>query len=99
MTVPFQVDAGDAETRLHIEELVGAYPNIADKDLSRLLHWLKREATSYDVAMLSARDDIRQGYDRLRNDHIDRVSPLSVTMVAITMLLFGGVLYWLTVGL
>ena len=75
------------------------YPNITDEDLARLLHWLKREATSYDVAMLSARDDLRQGYDRLRKDHIDRISPLGIAVVAITMLLFGGVLYWLTVGL
>lgn len=96
MTVPTQADVGDAETRLHIEALIGAYPNIADEDLSRLLDWLKREATSYDVAMLSARDDIRQGYERFRKDHIDRISPLSIAVIAIIMLLIGGLLYWLT---
>lgn len=55
-----------------------------------MLYWLKRDATSYDVAMLSARDDIRHGYDQLKKDHIDRIAPLSVTVVVITMLLLAA---------
>lgn len=94
MTAPNGPDSGDSATRIRIEALIGAYPNITAEELSRLVHWLRREATSYDVAMLSARDDIRQGYEQFKKDHIDRVSPSSIAVIIITILILVGAICW-----
>lgn len=94
MTVTYDPMTGDASARLQIEALVGAYPNIADDELAQLLHWLRREATSYDVAMLSAREDIRPGYAQLRKDHIDRISPVAIAMMIAGLLVLVGVTSW-----
>lgn len=95
MTATYDPMYGDASARLQIEALIGAYPNIADEELARLLQWLRREATSYDVAMLSARDDIRPGYEQLRKDHIDRISPTATVGIIAGLLLLLGAMCWL----
>ena len=65
-----------AETLRRLEPIVAAYPDIQPEDLEFLLHWYHKEASSYDVGILSTNTSVRDGYARFRNDHIDRLTPL-----------------------
>jgi hypothetical protein len=81
----------DAHARIHA--LVGAYPNLTEDELGDLLHWYRHEASAYDAAMLSARDDIRMGYKRFYKDHIERISPRDVVVIVVGCILSIGLLY------
>jgi hypothetical protein len=85
--------SGDAAARSRIEALIAAYPDLAEDDMRLLLRWYRSEASSYDVAMLSARDDLRPGYERFYADHVARISPLNYALFALLLLLCGGVIY------
>ena len=76
--------------RSRIETLVGAYPNLTSDELRELLHWHKRTASSYEVAMLSARDDISAGYAQFKKDHIERISPIALAIISMVMILLIG---------
>ncbi|MCW2337808.1 hypothetical protein M2337_002041 [Sphingobium sp. B2D3A] len=80
-------DSGAVAAQARIDALIAAYPDLNEDDLRRLLHWYRKEASSYDVAMLSARDDLRPGYERFYKDHIERISPFGYTAISIIVLL------------
>ena len=86
-------DSGDAAACSGIEALIAAYPDLSQHDMERLRHWYRREASSYDVAMLSAREELRPGYERFYKDHVARISPLSYGVILIFLLLCGGLVY------
>ena len=86
-------DAGAATARSRIETLVGAYPNLTDDELRELLHWHRRTASSYEVAMLSARDDISAGYAQFKKDHIERISPIALAIISMVMIFLIGLVF------
>ncbi|BAK67645.1 hypothetical protein SLG_29700 [Sphingobium sp. SYK-6] len=82
--------SGSAERRTRIETLVGAYPDLAPPELDELLHWYRKEASALEVALLSARTDIRAGYARFFRDHVDRVSSRDLVRAALFLGLSGA---------
>lgn len=82
-----------AVTHARIQALIGAYPDLTTDELAELLQWYRQDASSYDVAMLSARDDIRSGYNRFYKDHIERISPRSWLVLAACCILLAGLIY------
>ena len=77
------------------ESLIGAYPQISQDDLDELLHWYRRTASSYDLAMLSAREEIKPGYRRFYADHVDRVLPKHLVALVLFLLTALGAIYFL----
>ena len=57
-----------AEKRAHIEALIAHYPNLNPEEKQLLMKWFRKEASSYDVAMISQRDDLQAGYAQIRTD-------------------------------
>ena len=87
-------DAGAATAPSRIETLVGAYPNLTEDELRELLHWHRHTASSYQVAMLSARDDISAGYAQFKNDHVERISPFALAIIIMMMILLVGLVFF-----
>jgi len=63
-----------AKRRAQIEAAISQYPDVSSEQLDMLLNWFRHEASSYDVAMVASKDEIRQAYSQFKADHIDRFS-------------------------
>lgn len=85
----------DAETMRRLEPIVAAYPHVKAEDLDFLLHWYRKEASSYDVGILSTNTLAHDGYARFRRDHIDRLTALdyvkALFWIAVVCGLFIGI--------
>lgn len=57
-----------AEKCAHIEALISHYPDVSPEEKQLLMHWFRKEASSYDVAMISQRDDLQAGYAQIRTE-------------------------------
>jgi hypothetical protein len=74
MNLPSDCTSG-AERRACVAEVLAAYPEIDEKCLADILHWIKKEASSLDVALLASDPKAAEGYRRFHADHLDRLTP------------------------
>jgi len=84
----------DAGREGQIAVLLERYPHIAASEIEDIKTWWMREASSLDIALLSGREDIAEGYAAFRKDHID---PLPMSGRMLTWLLGGAILAGLAV--
>ncbi|WP_338447242.1 hypothetical protein V5F89_05520 [Pelagerythrobacter marensis] len=80
------------ERRLAIEASVARYPALDEAELKDVLHWFRKEATAYEAAMFASNEALAEPYRRLRDEHLDRLSPREKAAVWIVgALLLSGI--------
>ena len=62
------------QKRAHAEAFLARYPELGHEELTELLYWYRREASSMDVALLASNEAIAEGYSSFRRDHVERFS-------------------------
>lgn len=88
-----------AEQRARIENAFAAYPHIEPAALDELLHWYRREASAYDVAMIASNERLAEGYRRFRAERIDPIRWRDILRVlAFAALAGGGIWAMLALG-
>ena len=81
------------ERRIAIEALIARYPDLSKGDLAQVLRWFRKEATAYEVAMLASNEGLAAPYRKLRNEHLDRLTPSEKIAVGLLgTLVLGGLL-------
>lgn len=67
---------GDARdiARARARYLLAHYPSLSSEELFELRHWFGKTASSFDVAMLSMDEGIKQNYKAFRREHVDRIT-------------------------
>lgn len=84
------------EKRARAEEALARYPELDPDELSRLLHWYRREASAMDVALLASDEALRERFQAFHTAHI---APYSWREKVITAALGAGVLGLFAFGL
>jgi len=78
--------------RAEIARLLARYPDLDDRARTDLTGWFAREASSFDVAMLSCDEGIAEQYRAFRAEHIDRLRPRDWARGLAVAALFVGLL-------
>jgi len=94
MTIDNATVPADAGREGRIAALIERYPDISANEIEDIKTWWMREASSLDIALLSGREDIAEGYAAFRKDHID---PLPASGRMLAWLLGGAILAGLAV--
>jgi hypothetical protein len=89
MTTDNATVPADAGREGQIAALLERYPDITASEIEDIKTWWMRKASSLDIALLSGRQDIAEGYAAFRKDHID---PLPASGRTLTWLLSGAIL-------
>ena len=71
----------------YIEGLLSTYPAVSDDQLEDLKLWFKKEASAFDVASLASKETSREGYDKFRADHLDRLTMRDAATTAFVTLI------------
>ena len=73
-----------------VEAILRRYPAIEPNELAELKHWCNKTASAFELASLASKDDLREPYARLREDHLDRLSFREIAVVTIIIVLLVG---------
>jgi len=80
-------DPARAERRAAAERMIRRYPDLTEEELAQLLHYMRKEASAMDCAVIASNEDLRQGYEQLCNDHyLNRLKPLEVALTIFFLL-------------
>ncbi|MGD9665026.1 MAG: hypothetical protein AB7U34_07460 [Novosphingobium sp.] len=86
----------DSETtnqRADIERIIARYPDIHQHEQESVLHYLRREASSFDQAMIASNEAIHTQFKQFQKDHrLDRLGPWEITAVIIAAIVIFGLL-------
>ena len=93
----------DGATAVHdrfdqIEALLLRYPEIAEIELADLKRWFTKEASAFEVASLSSKDELRQQYRAFRAEHIDRLGAVELAAIILGGILSLGAIVFLALG-
>lgn len=81
-----------------IEALLLRYPEIAEAELADLKRWFTKEASAFEVASLSSKDELRQQYRAFRAEHIDRLGAVELAAIVLGGILSLGAIVFLALG-
>jgi len=81
-----------------VEALLLRYPAIAETELDDLKRWFTKEASAFEVASLSSKDELRQQYRAFRAEHIDRLGAAELAAIILGSILTLGVIAFLALG-
>lgn len=83
------------ERRADIERTIARYPHISEQELQDVLRYLRREASSFDQAMVASNASIEPQYRQLCRDHkLDRLGPWEIGIVILVVVgLFAALLF------
>ena len=85
-----------SEKRAQAEGALANYPHLDPHELSRLLHWYRREASAMDVALVASNETLRSRFEAF---HLDHIAPFSWREKLFTAALSAGVLVLFAFGL
>lgn len=91
MATTFEHADGD-ERRAEVRDALARYPNINDAELSDLLRWFRKEATALEAAMLASEPGLARSYQRLKAEHLDRLSGAELFWTATFVILVVSIL-------
>ena len=66
--------AFSASRRARAKSALAEYPHLEPSRLDDLLHWIKKEASALEIAILSSDPKLADPYRELRKDHLDTLS-------------------------
>ncbi|MEC7421328.1 MAG: hypothetical protein VX648_02930 [Pseudomonadota bacterium] len=78
----------------HVEALLSRYPELAEAELAELKRWFAKEASAFEVASLSSKDELRSRYRAFRADHIDKLGMVDVIAIVCGSVLLLGAIAW-----
>ena len=81
-----------------IEALLLRYPEITETELADLKRWFTKEASAFEVASLSSKDELRQQYRAFRAEHIDRLGAVELAAIVLGGILSLGAIVFLALG-
>ena len=81
-----------------VEALLSRYPELAEAELAELKRWFTKEASAFEVASLSSKDELRQQYRAFRAEHIDRLGAVELAAIVLGGILSLGAIVFLALG-
>jgi hypothetical protein len=78
-----EAGASSADERVRIAALLARYPDLPAKDLDRIHHWFRKDATALDLGLLASDPSVHESYRAYRADHYDRIKPADLARAAI----------------
>ena len=98
MTIP--TDGGPAvhDRFDRIEALLHRYPAIAETERAELKRWFTKEATAFEVASLSSKDELRANYRAFRAEHVDRLTTAELAAIIIASVVLLGAIALVALG-
>ncbi|OCC25187.1 hypothetical protein MB02_00375 [Croceicoccus estronivorus] len=83
-------DLPSTTNRAIAEAIIIRYPKISDDELKAVLHYLKKEATAMDNALIASNPELTEPYRQLSHDHyLNRLRPMETAMVTGFVILIG----------
>ena len=81
--------------RTEMEQIIARYPDIDQEQLRSVLRYLRREASSFDQAMVASNAAIEPQYRQLCKDHgLDRLGPWEVGLaITVALALFALLIF------
>jgi hypothetical protein len=77
-----------------VEALLSRYPELAEAELAELKRWFTKEASAFEVASLSSKDELRSRYRAFCADHIDKLGMVDVIAIVCGSVLLLGAIAW-----
>ncbi|MGX7927073.1 hypothetical protein ACWPMX_10940 [Tsuneonella sp. HG094] len=81
-----------------VETLLARYPEISEAEIASLKTWFRKEASAFDVASIASKDWVSPGYQRFREDHIDRFTPKDLLGAAAVVAAVAVLIAWMVLA-
>ena len=82
----------------HVEALLSRYPELAEAELAELKRWFTKEASAFEVASLSSKDELRANYRAFRAEHVDRLTTAELAAIIIASVVLLGAIAFVALG-
>ncbi|MEW9856658.1 hypothetical protein [Novosphingobium sp. M1R2S20] len=81
--------ASTAQRQARIEAALAQYRHVDSDTLAELLHWFRKEASAWDVGNLASNPHLNAQYQKLKSDHLDRLSGVEIFWAAVVVIGIG----------
>ena len=86
-----------AARQAEVREALARYPYLDDAELSDLLHWFRKEASAFEAAKMASEPALARPYQRLKAEHLDRISGAEmfwgITIATLTIGALGAIVW------
>lgn len=89
---------GGADRFDAVETLLARYPDVSEAEVASLKTWFRKEASAFDVASIASKDWVAPGYQRFREDHIDRFTPKDFLGAAAVVAAVAVLIAWMVLA-